>query len=80
VKCDIAVADIGRDDLVFDAGGIGAASSACPRKIPMPQPSRRIVLKDKGDNALRLPDARGWPSDLVEPDLRLSLRAVRMRW
>jgi hypothetical protein len=56
VKCDIAVADIGRDDLVFDAGGIKRRI----RIFRLPEEnthrrarlSRRIELKDKGDNAL----------------------------
>jgi hypothetical protein len=56
VKCDIAVADIGRDDLVFDAGGIGRRirifrlpDENTHRRLKL---SRRIALKDKGDNAL----------------------------
>jgi hypothetical protein len=56
VKCDIAVADIGRDDLVFDAGGIKRRI----RIFRLPEEnahrraklSRRIELKAKGDNAL----------------------------
>jgi hypothetical protein len=56
VKCDIAVADIGRDDLVFDAGGIKRRI----RIFRLPEEnthrcvklSRRIALKEKGDNAL----------------------------
>jgi hypothetical protein len=56
VKCDIAVADIGRDDLVFDAGGIKRRirifrlpEANTHRRVKL---SRRIALKDKGDNAL----------------------------
>ena len=56
VKCDIAVADIGRDDLVFDAGGIKRRirifrlpDENTHRRVKL---SRRIALKDKGDNAL----------------------------
>ena len=56
VKCDIAVADIGRDDLVFDAGGIRRRirifrlpDENTHRRVKL---SRRIALKDKGDNAL----------------------------
>ena len=56
VKCDIAVADIGRDDLVFDAGGIERRI----RIFRLPEEnthrcvklSRRIALKENGDNAL----------------------------
>jgi hypothetical protein len=56
VKCDIAVADIGRDDLVLDAGGIKRRirifrlpEENTHRRVKL---SRRIALKDKGDNAL----------------------------
>jgi hypothetical protein len=56
VKCDIAVVDIGRDDLVFDAGGIKRRirifrlpEENTHRRVKL---SRRIALKDKGDNAL----------------------------
>jgi hypothetical protein len=56
VKCDIAIADIGRDDLVFDAGGIKRRirifrlpEENTHRRVKL---SRRIALKDKGDNAL----------------------------
>jgi Protein of unknown function (DUF3604) len=56
VKCDIAVADIGRDDLVFDAGGIKRRirifrlpEENTHRRVLL---SRRIELKTKGDNAL----------------------------
>jgi hypothetical protein len=56
VKCDIAVADIGRDDLVFDAGGIKRRirifrlpEQNAQRRVKL---SRRIALRDKGDNAL----------------------------
>jgi hypothetical protein len=56
VKCDIRVADIGRDDLVFDAGGIQRRI----RVFRLPdqnrhrtvQLSRRISLRHPGDNAL----------------------------
>ncbi|HEY1931030.1 MAG TPA: DUF3604 domain-containing protein [Acetobacteraceae bacterium] len=56
VKCDIRVADIGRDDLVFDAGGIKRRI----RVFRLPdqnrhrtvQLSRRISLRHPGDNAL----------------------------
>ena len=56
VKCEIAVADIGREDLVFDAGGIQRRIRVF--RLPDENPhrslqlSRRVVLKDKGDNAL----------------------------
>ncbi len=56
VKCDIAIADIGRDDHVFDAGGIKRRirifrlpEENTHRRVKL---SRRIELKDKGDNAL----------------------------
>jgi hypothetical protein len=56
VKCDIAIADIGRDDLVFDAGGIKRRirifrlpEENTQRRVKL---SRRIELKAKGDNAL----------------------------
>jgi hypothetical protein len=56
VKCDIAVSDIGREDLVFEAGGI----RRCIRIFRLPDENphriarltRRITLKDKGDSAL----------------------------
>lgn len=56
VKAEIAVADIGRDDLVFDAGGIKRRIRVF--RLPDENPhrhlqlSRRLVLKDIGDNAL----------------------------
>ncbi len=56
VKCEIAIADIGRDDLVFDAGGIKRrirvfrlADENPHRTLRL---SRRIRLRDAGDNAL----------------------------
>jgi hypothetical protein len=56
VKCEIAVAEIGLDDLVFEAGGIGRRI----RVFRLPDEnlyhnlrlSRRILLKASGDNAL----------------------------
>ncbi len=56
VKCDIAIADIGREDLVFEAGGIGRRI----RVFRLPdenqhqqvQISRRIPLQTQHDNAL----------------------------
>jgi hypothetical protein len=56
VKCDIAIADIGREDLVFEAGGIGRRI----RVFRLPdenqhqqvQISRRIPLQTEHDNAL----------------------------
>ena len=56
VKCEIAVADIGRENLVFDASGIQRRIRVF--RLPDENPhrslqlSRRVVLKDKGDNAL----------------------------
>jgi len=56
VKCDIAVADIGLDDLVFEAGGIGRRIRVF--RLPDDNPhrrlrlSRRIALKATGDNSL----------------------------
>ncbi len=58
VKCEVAVADIGRDDLVFDAGGIRRRIRVF--RLPDENPhrevklSRRIALKDIGDNALHV--------------------------
>jgi hypothetical protein len=56
VKCDVAVADIGRDDLVFNAGGIKRRirlfrlpEENTHRRVKL---SRRVALRDKGDNAL----------------------------
>lgn len=56
VKCDINIADIGREDLVFEAGGIGRRI----RVFRLPdenqhqqvQISRRIPLQTQQDNAL----------------------------
>ena len=56
VKCDIAVADIGREDLVFEAGGIRRRIRIF--RLPDENPcrtaklSRRITLRGKGDSAL----------------------------
>lgn len=56
VKCEIPVADIGRDDLVFDAGGIGRRIRVF--RLPDVNPHRqaqlvrRIRLRDTGDNAV----------------------------
>jgi len=56
VKCDIAVADIGREDLVFEAGGIRRRIRIF--RLPDENPhrtarlSRRITLKGTGDTAL----------------------------
>ncbi|CAN5900989.1 DUF3604 domain-containing protein [soil metagenome] len=56
VKAEVAIADIGREDLVFDAGGIRRRlrlfrlpdeNSHCQARL-----SRRIDLKAVGDNAL----------------------------
>ena len=63
VKCDIAVADIGRDDTVFEAGGIGRRL----RIFRLPDEnshrtaklSRRIALKGTGDSALCQVSPRG---------------------
>jgi hypothetical protein len=56
VKCDIAIADIGREDLVFEAGGIGRRIRAfrLPDENPHQQVqiSRRIPLQTEHDNAL----------------------------
>jgi hypothetical protein len=58
VKCEIAIADIGLDDLVFDAGGIGRRIRVF--RLPDENPcrrlrlSRRIRLKAAGDNALHV--------------------------
>ena len=56
VKCEIAVADIGREDLVFDAGGIRRRIRVFRlpddndhRRVEL---SRRIKLDTTGDNAL----------------------------
>lgn len=56
VKCDVPIADIGRDDLVFAAGGIARAI----RLFRLPNANtehrvrltRRVKLKAQGDNAL----------------------------
>jgi hypothetical protein len=56
VKCEIAIADIGREDMVFDAGGIQRRI----RVFRMPDENsqtrlkltRRITCKSVGDNAL----------------------------
>ncbi len=56
VKCEIAVAHIGLDDLVFEAGGIGRRIRMF--RLPDENPhrrlhlSRRIPLKRSGDNAV----------------------------
>jgi hypothetical protein len=56
VKCEIAIDDIGREDLVFDAGGIQRRIRVF--RLPDANPhrrfriSRRIALKDRRDNAL----------------------------
>ncbi len=56
VKCEISVADIGREDMVFDAGGIRRRIRIfrLPDKNPYREVklSRRIALKPAGDNAL----------------------------
>ena len=56
VKCDIAIADIGREDLVFEAGGIGRRIRVfrLPDENPHQQVqiSRRIPLQTEHDNAL----------------------------
>ena len=56
VQCEIAIADIGMEDLAFDAGGMTAAF----RVFRLPDEnrhrqlhlSRRIQLRPTGDNAL----------------------------
>jgi hypothetical protein len=56
VQCEIRVADIGRDDLVFEAGGIKRRIRVF--RLPGDNPhrtlhlSRRVCLRDAGDNAL----------------------------
>jgi hypothetical protein len=56
VKADIKVSEIGRDDLVFEAGGIGRRIRVF--RLPDENPhrrvriERRIELRDAGDNAL----------------------------
>jgi len=56
VKCDIAIADIGREDMVFEAGGIGRRIRVF--RLPdenqhqQAQISRRIPLQAQHDNAL----------------------------
>ncbi len=56
VKCDIAIADIGREDTVFEAGGIQRRIRVF--RMPDDNPhtrlklTRRIALKPDGDNAL----------------------------
>jgi hypothetical protein len=56
VKCDIPVADIGLDDVAFEAGGIGRRIRVF--RLPDENPhrsirlSRRLRLKAEGDNAL----------------------------
>jgi Protein of unknown function (DUF3604) len=58
VKCEIPIAEIGRDDLVFEAGGIGRRIRVC--RLPDANPhrrlrlSRRVPLKSTGDNALHV--------------------------
>jgi Protein of unknown function (DUF3604) len=55
VKCEIAIGDIGADDLVFDAGGIRRRIRVF--RLPNENPQRRlhlsrhIPLKTSGDNA-----------------------------
>jgi hypothetical protein len=56
VQCDMRIADIGGDDLVFDAGGIGRRIRVF--RLPDENPhrtlqlSRRIRLRQQRDNAL----------------------------
>jgi hypothetical protein len=56
VKCKIAIADIGLDDLTFEAGGIDRRIRVF--RLPDENPhralllSRRISLRAIGDNAL----------------------------
>ena len=56
VKCEIAIADIGREDMVFDAGGIQRRIRVF--RMPDENPhtrlnlTRRIACKSSGDNAL----------------------------
>ena len=56
VKCEIAVADIGLDDLIFEAGGIRRRIRVF--RLPDENPhrrlhlSRRIPLEKSGDNAI----------------------------
>ncbi len=56
VKCEIAIADIGRDDLVFDAGGIRRRIRLFRLADENPHRglriSRRMRLRGEGDNAL----------------------------
>jgi len=55
VKCDIPIADIGLDDMAFEAGGIGRRIRVF--RLPDENPhrrlrlSRRLALKAEGDNA-----------------------------
>jgi hypothetical protein len=56
VTCEVPIADIGREDLVFKAGGIGRAirlfrlpDDNTERRLRL---TRRITLKAQGDNAL----------------------------
>jgi hypothetical protein len=56
VKCEVPIADIGLEDLLFEAGGIGRRIRVF--RLPDDNPhrrlrlSRRIPLKSTGDNAL----------------------------
>ena len=56
VKCEVPIAEIGRDDKVFQAGGIGRAIRLF--RLPDDNPhrqikqTRRVKLKPGGDNAL----------------------------
>ena len=56
VKCELAIADIGREDAVFDAGGIARRIRVF--RMPDENPhtklaiTRRITLRSDGDNAL----------------------------
>ena len=56
VQCEIRIADIGRDDLVFDAGGIKRRIRVF--RLPDENPHRKlrlsrcIPLREQGDNAL----------------------------
>ena len=56
VKCEIAVADIGLSDMVFEAGGLRRRIRVfrLPDENPHRQMhlSRRITLKRSGDNAV----------------------------
>src|SRR5438874_10786152 len=77
VKCEVPIADIGMEDLKFEAGGIGRRirvfrlpDDNLDRRLRL---SRRISLKSIGDNALYMCLTQE-DGHLVQSDLCLSLK------